>query len=97
MLTRTLTLTLASPNPNPHPNQDCTYGLGVPSSYVLYLPEAQGSLPPGAPLAHYCTYAVRVQASGVPYVPRTVAPQVLGAQSRAARPGRNRRPARPSE
>jgi hypothetical protein len=56
VLTRTLTLTLASPNPNPHPNQDCTYGLGVPSSYVLYLPEAQGSLPPGAPLLYVrCT------------------------------------------
>ena len=50
----------------------CTYGLRVPASCVLYVPEAQGSLP------LYCTSAVRVPASGVPYVPRTVAPQALG-------------------
>ena len=52
----------------------CTYGLRVPASCVLYVPEAQGSLPWGG---HYCTYAVRVPAPGVPYVPRTVAPQAL--------------------
>ena len=46
----------------------------VPASCVLHIPEAQGSLPPGP---HYCTYAVRVPASGVPYVPCSVAPQVL--------------------
>ena len=42
---------------------------------MLYVLEAQGSLPLGP--AH-CTYAVRVPASGVPYVPRTVAPQAAG-------------------
>ena len=47
----------------------CTYGLRVPASCVLYVPEAQGSLARGM---HHCTYAVRVPASGVPYVPRTV-------------------------
>ena len=35
-------------------------------------PHAQGSLPRGA---KYCACAVHVYASGVPYVPRTVAPQ----------------------
>ena len=45
------------------------YGLRVSASCVLYVPEAQGSLPRGA---QYGTYAVRVPASGVPYVPRTV-------------------------
>ena len=40
---------------------------------MLHVPEAQGSLAQGA--AH-CTYAVRVPAPAVPYVPRTVAPQV---------------------
>ena len=46
----------------------------VPASCVLHIPEAQGSLPPGP---HYCTYAAHVPASGVPYVPCSVAPQVL--------------------
>ena len=46
----------------------------MPASCVLYVPEAQGSLPRGAT---HCTYAVRVPASCVPYVPRTVAPQAL--------------------
>ena len=36
---------------------------------VLYVPEAQGSLPRGAT---HCTYRVCVPASGVPFVPRTV-------------------------
>ena len=36
---------------------------------MLYVPEAQGSLPRGAT---HCEYVVRVPASGVPYVPRTV-------------------------
>ena len=40
---------------------------------LLYVPEAQGSLPLGL------TYAAHVHASGVPYVPCTVAPQVLSA------------------
>ena len=40
---------------------------------MLYVPEAQGSFSLGPT---HCTYAVRVPASGVPYVPRTVAPQV---------------------
>ena len=43
----------------------CTYGPRVP--------EAQGSLPRGAT---HCTYRVHVSASGVLYVPRTLAPQV---------------------
>ena len=38
---------------------------------MLYVPEAQGSLPRGAT---HCTYAVRVPTSAVPYVPRTVVP-----------------------
>ena len=33
---------------------------------------------------HHCTYAVRVPASGVPYVPRTVAPQAAAAAANAA-------------
>ena len=40
------------------------YGLRVLASCVLYVPEAQGSLPRGAT---HCTYGVRVPASGVPY------------------------------
>ena len=39
----------------------------------MYVPEAQGGLPPGTT---YSTYWVRVPASGVGYVPCTVAPQV---------------------
>ena len=58
----------------------CAYGLRVlyvratraSLLRVLYIPEAQGNWPRGA---ERCTYAVRVPASGVPYVPRTVAPQ----------------------
>ena len=38
-----------------------THGLRLPASCVPYLPEAQGSLPPGR---HYCTYRL------LPYVPR---------------------------
>ena len=56
----------------------CTYGLRIPASCVLYVPEAQGSLPCG--LTH-CTYVVRVPASGVPYVPRTVWCTPGGAQA----------------
>ena len=40
---------------------------------MLYVPEAQGIFSLGPT---HCTYAVHVPASGVPYVPRTVAPQV---------------------
>ena len=47
----------------------CTYGLRVPASFVLCVPEAQSSLPRGG--GRYRTYAVHVPASGVPYVPRT--------------------------
>ena len=47
----------------------CTYGLRVLTSCVLFVPEAQGSLPRGA---KHGTHAVRAPASGVPYVPRTV-------------------------
>ena len=47
----------------------------VPASCVLYVPEAQGSLPREG--AQYERCAVRLPASGVPYVPRTVAPQVF--------------------
>ena len=36
---------------------------------MLYVPEAQGSLPRGG---HCCTYGVRVPALGAPYVTRTV-------------------------
>jgi hypothetical protein len=51
------------------------YGLRVPFSCVLYVPQRRrAACPLGASL--YCTHAVRVPASGVPYVPRTVAPQV---------------------
>ena len=51
------------------------YGLRVPFSCVLYVPQRRrATCPLGASL--YCTHAVRVPASGVPYVPRTVAPQV---------------------
>ena len=49
-----------------------TYRLRVPASRVVYVPEAQGGLPPGPT---YCTYGVHVPASGVGYVPGTVAPQ----------------------
>ena len=38
-----------------------THGLRLPASCVPYLPEAQGTLPPGR---HYCTYRL------LPYVPR---------------------------
>ena len=51
------------------------YGLRVPFSCVLYVPEAQGRLPPGRLTILYAR-RTRVPASGVPYVPRTVAPQV---------------------
>ena len=44
----------------------------MPASRVGYVPDAQGGLPQGPT---YCTYGVRVPASGVGYVPRTVAPQ----------------------
>ena len=47
----------------------------VPASCVLCVPEAQGSLPREG--AQYERCAVRQPASGVPYVPRTVAPQVF--------------------
>ena len=50
-----------------------------------YVPEAQGSLP-RAPT--HGTYAVRVPASGVPFVPRAVAPQVAAHGLRLARAGR---------
>ena len=46
----------------------------MPASRVGYVPDAQGGLPPGPT---YCTYGVRVPGSGVGYVPRTVAPQVV--------------------
>ena len=46
----------------------CTYGVRVPASCVVYAPKTQGSLPRGS--------TVRVPASAVPCVPRTVAPQV---------------------
>ena len=49
------------------------YGPRVPASCVLHVPEAQGSLPRGTT---HCTYRTHVPASGVPYVPRTVARQV---------------------
>ena len=49
-----------------------TYGLRVPASCVLRT-EGSGQLALGGGGA-YCTYAVHVPASGVPYAPRTVAP-----------------------
>ena len=48
----------------------CTYDS---ASRVLYVPEAQGSLPQAG---RDCTYAARVSASGVPHVPHAVALQV---------------------
>ena len=51
------------------------YGLRVPFSCVLYVPQRRRAACPLC-ASLYCTHAVRVPASGVPYVPRTVAPQV---------------------
>ena len=45
----------------------------VPASCVAYVPKAQGSLPRGS--------TVRAPASGVPYVPRTVASQGAGVRA----------------
>ena len=45
-----------------------TYRLRVPASRVVYVPDAQGGLPPRAPRTVCCTYWVRVPASAVPYV-----------------------------
>ena len=53
----------------------CTYGLRVPASCVLYVSEAQGSLPRGAT---HSTCAVRVPASCLPC---TVAPHPTGAMA----------------
>ena len=47
----------------------CAYRLRVPASCVQYVPKAQSSL---LRVEHYRTCAVRVPASGVPCVPRTV-------------------------
>ena len=51
-------------------------GNGGQPPALLYVPDAQGSLHQGST---YCTYAIRVP-GGVPYVPRTVAPQVAHMQ-----------------
>jgi len=50
----------------------CNYKLRVPALLRAARAGGSGRLAPGR---HHCTYAVRVPASGVPYVPRTVAPQ----------------------
>ena len=69
----------------------CTYWLRVPASCVLYVPEAQGSLPLGPT---HCTYAVRAPASGVPCVPRTVW-CITGATRPTWSPPTGARPTRP--
>ena len=51
-------------------------GNGCQPPALLYVPDAQGSLHQGST---YCAYAIRVP-GGVPYVPRTVAPQVAHMQ-----------------
>ena len=51
-----------------------TYGLRVPASRVVYVPDAQGGLPPGP----HALYVLGTRtSSAVPYVPRTVASQQL--------------------
>ena len=52
-------------------SQSLRTGYAYQTSCVLYVPEAQGSLPR---VGQHCTYAARVPAAGVPYVPHTVAP-----------------------
>ena len=52
----------------------CMYGLRVSALCAPYAPGAQGRLPQGP---RHSTCAVRVLASGVPYVPRTVTLQPL--------------------
>ena len=59
-----------------------TYRLRVPASRVGYVPDAQGGLPPGS---HVLYYGVRVAASGVGYVQRTVATQAAAGLPAAAR------------
>ena len=49
-----------------------TYGLRVPASALGTYRRRRAACPQGPA---YCTYGVRVPALGVPYVPRTVAPQ----------------------
>ena len=66
----------------------CTYGLRVPASCVLYVPEAQGSSPRGAT---HCTRA----SLGVPHVPRTVAPRTVAPQAMLHHPDRRRAHALP--
>ena len=68
-----------------------TYRLRVPASRVVYVPDAQGGLPPGPT---YCTYGVHVPASGVGYVPGTLAPQVRARARRAGGGGLALRSAR---
>ena len=64
---------MLSLNVRPGASVQCTYGLRVPASCAMYVPEAQGSLPrdPRTVRTPY-TY---IPASGVLCVPRTVAPQ----------------------
>ena len=47
----------------------CTYGLRVPASCVLYVPEAQGSLPPGASTAVRTPYTYQPRACRTYRVP----------------------------
>ena len=56
-----------------------TYRLRAPASRVLYVPEAQGGLPPGPHVQCVLGYAYRPRALGTYRVPRTVAPQVINA------------------
>eukprot|EP00964_Phaeocystis_antarctica_P070183 scaffold42696_cov57-Phaeocystis_antarctica.AAC.3 len=49
--------------------QDCTYGLRLPASCVLYVLEAQGGLPPGAPRTVRTPYAYQPRACRTYRVP----------------------------
>ena len=74
---------LIAPKPSPECPQArrramlSTHELRILASCVLYVPEAQGSLLPDTDTEglKHGTHAVHVPAPGVPYVPRTVAPQ----------------------
>ena len=60
----------------------CTYGPRAPAFCVLYVPEAQGSLPPGSHVLFFRGTRTRLGRT-VPYVPRTVATQVIGSANSA--------------
>ena len=52
------------------------YGLRTPASCVLYVAKRLRAACPRGPTHYQYTCVVRVPASGVPYLPRTVASQV---------------------